>query len=228
MTRSTTGGPRHRRRRLLTLAVVFAASVSLLPRGSSATVEEQRARLPPPAECPDKVEGTWQALVYMAQQRCWYDYTLVIRRSAPAAGTPGGAIEGEMTSHFWYGAPTEDKPPTSCTPGRREATIDMPGKGTVDAAANVVFGATTFKVGKVSCGSAGGYRPDSFSGKIDGALQEFQSVNNDGGAAVNEPAVFRRIRCNHAPDALDAPLRKTSQATPPAFAPPKRAWSCGR
>ena len=224
MTRSATGAPRHRRRRLLTLAVVLVAGVSLLPQESSATVEEQRARLPPPADCPDKVEGTWQALVYTAHQTSWYDYTLVIKRSGPADAKGSGPIEGEMTSHYWYGGATQDKPP-SCVPGGRELTIKMPGKGTIDAHANVAFGATTWSVGSVQCGYVGGYNPDNFTGKIDPAIQEFQSVNNDGGGAVNEPAVFRRIRCLGAPD---APFRKSTQA-PPAFSPPKRSsWSCGR
>jgi hypothetical protein len=223
MTRTATGGPRHRRRRLLTLAVVLGASVSLLPRGSSATVEEQRARLPPPAECTDPVEGTWAGLVYTAHQRTWYEYTLVIRRTAPAdAGSVQGALEGEMTSHHWTGPPTADKPPTGCKPGLRDVTIRMPGTGTVDAAANVSFGSTSYTVDHVSCGSAGHYMPDHFTGKIDSTIHEFQSVNNDGGAAVNEPAVFRRVRCR------DAPGRTKLSAKPPAFSPPKHAWSCGR
>lgn len=217
--------PRNRRRWLLSLGVAFAVAISLLPRGSSATVEEQRARLPPPAECPDKIEGTWAALVYYERQRTWYEFQLVIHRTALDKNGKSGAIEGEMTSHFWYGDAQEDKPP-GCGPGRREVTINMPGKGSVDANENIAFGATTFTVGAVACGYAGGYNPDNFTGKIDGALHEFQSVNNDGGGAVNEPAVFRRIRCLNTPD---APFRKSTQAKPPAFAPPKRsAWSCGK
>ena len=161
--------------------------------------------------------------MYTARQQTWYEYTLAIRRSAPAAdGKVSGAIEGLMTSHFWRGDMSEDKPP-SCTPGRRELTVKMQGKGTVDAAGTVTFGATAFTVDSITCGQPGRYNPDNFSGKIDSALQEFQSVNNDGGDAVNEPAVFRRIRC------LDAPGRTKAQAPPPAFAPPKRrSWSCGR
>jgi hypothetical protein len=223
MTRGATGGPRQRRRRLLTLAVVLGASVSLLPRGSSATVEEQRARLPPPAECADPVEGTWAGLVYTAPQRTWYEYTLVIRRTAPAtAGNLAGALEGEMLSHYWTGNPSADKPPTGCTPGQREVTVKMPGTGTVDAAANVSFGSTSYAIDHVTCGIPAPYLPDHFSGTIDSTIHEFQSVNNDGGSAVNEPAVFRRIRCR------DAPGRTRSTAKPPALAPPKHAWKCSR
>jgi hypothetical protein len=216
------------RRRLLVLMTGLALGVSLLPRGSSATVEEQRARLPPPAECPDPIEGTWAALIYYAHQRTWYDFTLVIRRTTPAAeGNLSGRLEGELTSHFWTGTPKVDKPPTVCTPGMQEITVKMPGTGTVDAAANVIFGATTFKVDHVTCGRPVSYSPDHFSGKIDTTIHEFQSVNNDGGNAVNEPAVFRRIRCRDA-EGLTGPSRTKSEAKPPAFEPPKRAWSCGK
>ena len=37
-----------------------------------ATVAEQRARLPPPADCGDKVEGKWKALVYQPNGGAWY------------------------------------------------------------------------------------------------------------------------------------------------------------
>jgi len=220
MTRSTARGTG--RRPLLALAVVLVIGVSLLPRGSSATVEEQRARLPPPAECPDKVTGTWQAIIYNERQATWYDYQLTIRRSAPVADPNGpGPLEGEMVSHYWSGLPNNDKP-VPCTPGARDITVKMPGKGTIDAGANLVFGAKTYTVDSIACGPAQRYNPDNFTGKIEGAINEFQSVNNDGGSAVNEPAVFRRTRC------LDAPFRNKSKAPPPAFAPPKHAWSCGK
>jgi hypothetical protein len=39
------------------------------------------------------------------------------------------------------------------------------------------------------------YHPDHFTGTIDPQREEFQSVNNDGGRAVNDPMVFRRIGC---------------------------------
>jgi hypothetical protein len=220
MTRSTTRGAS--RRRWLSFAALLLVGVSIVPRQSSATVEEQRARLPPPAECPDKVTGTWQALLYNERQGTWYDYQLTIRRSAPVAdGNAAGPLEGEMTSHYWTGLPNNDKP-VPCTPGIRDSTVKMPGKGTVDAAANLVFGAKTYTVASIACGEPPRYNPDNFSGKIESGINEFQSVNNDGGSAVNEPTVFRRIRC------LDAPARSQSKARPPAFAPPKHAWSCGK
>ncbi len=215
-----------KRRRILVLVFVLGVAVSLMPRGSSATVEEQRARLPPPAECPDRVEGTWKALVWMAYQHYWYEYTVVIKRSAPPKdGGIAGPLEGEMISHYWSGDAKQDKPP-ACSPGVRELTVKMPGKGSVDDKMNVDFGANSYTVDNIACGSRGGYLPDHFTGKIDPAIQEFQSVNNDGGSAVNEPAVFRRIRCLNAPE---GPSRKDTQAKPPSFGPPKKGfWSCGK
>src|SRR5687767_9107064 len=107
---SSAVAPHEKKRPLLALAVALVIVVSLLPRGSSATVEEQRARLPPTAECPDRVEGTWLAMVFMGYQQTWYEYTLQIKRSAPADAKGNGPIEGEMISHYWYGGVKEDKP----------------------------------------------------------------------------------------------------------------------
>jgi hypothetical protein len=207
------------RRSALAAATLIAIALALVPRGSAATVEEQRARLPPAAACPDPVEGTWQALKYDEQYRDWYEHTLQIRRTEPRAA---GALEGEMTAHYWSGTPADDKPP-ACAPGRRELVVKMPGKGLLDDRKNLRFGATTYAIDRVICGAPGRYNPDNFSGTIETERNEFQSVNNDGGRSVNEPMVFRRIRC------LDAPQRGTQKAaTPPAFAPPKRSWGCGR
>ena len=65
------------------------------------------------------------------------------------------------------------------------------------------------------CGSSigFGYNLDNFTGTIDPEIQEFQSVNNDGGISVNEPNVFRRIRCFEGP----AP---TDDVEPPPFQRP--------
>ena len=174
-------------RRLVTVLVVVGASFSLFPRESAATVEEQRARLPPPADCPDKVEGTWAALYY-TKHHSWSEYTVVIRRSSPAAEQDqGGPIEVDMKAHIWDGPVNTHNPP-ACTEAQREVTVTMPGKGTVDASMRLAFGAKTYAVESVVCGSDTRYHPDNFTGQVDSA----------------------------------------SLATPPAFAPPKRNWSCSR
>jgi hypothetical protein len=207
------------------VAAVVATGV-LAPRSTGATVEEQRARLPPPATCPDKVEGTWLALNYDRPYNEWYDRTLVIRRSAPRMlGDGPGALEGDSLAHFWTGGERDEKPP-GCSPGRYEAVVKMPARGSVDKDGKVTFGATSYTFDRVVCGNPGSYNPDNYSGKIDPDRQEFQSVNNDGGRAVNEPLVFRRVRCLDTPGPTSQ--RGAGKAPPPAFAPPKRAWGCNK
>jgi hypothetical protein len=46
-------------------------------------------------------------------------------------------------------------------------------------------------------------------------------VNNDGGRAINDPTVFRRVRC-YEPPAVPHPV-----VAPPAFRPPSRS-GCSR
>jgi hypothetical protein len=168
------------------------------------------------------VEGIWDALVFDERRTTWYDWVLVVHRSDnPSDGNAAGPLEGTITAHYWGGGAGQEKPP-ACAPGRHEETVKMPAHGSIDAQGNVLFGSSSYTVESVACGTTGSYAPDNFSGKIDTALQEFISVNNDGKYAVNEPAVFRRIRC------IDAPSRGTAKAKPPAFAPPKHGWSCGK
>jgi hypothetical protein len=192
--------------------------VVLAPREVLGTVEEQRARLPPPAECTDPVEGIWMSLSYARVVGEWYDFTLDIRRAAPGSDE----LKGEITSHFWNGVSTDPKPP-ACTPGGLELVVKMPARGKVadDAGKSRVFlGGTTYTNDRAVCGRFVGYNPDTFEGTIDPKLQEFQSLNNDGGIFRNEPAVFRRVRC------LEPPRKQALDVKPPDFAPAKRT-GCG-
>ncbi len=89
----------------------------------------------------------------------------------------------------------------------------------------IQFWGTSWRPEQSFCGPmlrAGQYNLDHFSGTIDPTLQEFQSVNNDGGRSVNDPTVFRRVRCLEQP-----PVARLSVAPPP-FAPPRRAAGCSR
>ncbi|MEZ4407613.1 MAG: hypothetical protein R3A52_14210 [Polyangiales bacterium] len=48
-------------------------------------------------------------------------------------------------------------------------------------------------------------------------------MNNDGGRSINDPTVFRRIRC-YEPEVQPHPVVR-----PPAFQPPSRnRWGCSR
>ena len=124
--------------------------------------------------------------------------------------------------HYWSGGTRDEKPP-GCRPGGQEIFVKQPGKGSLDADGKVDFGASSYTIDRVACGQSSRYNPDHFTGKIDLDRQEFQSVNNDGGRYINDPFVFRRVRC------ANEPHRGSAKAAPPAFAPPsKRTFGCSR
>jgi hypothetical protein len=205
------------RRVVLAVAVLALSAAMVLPTEVEATVEEQRARLPPPAACPDPVEGVWLAHSYAAYQSTWYIFQLTVRRETPESTVLGG----EIKSHFWDGGPKDVQPPP-CRSNSHEQIVNMPAKGDFTDG-KVRFGGTSWKAEPPICGhNTGRYYPDNFTGVIDPKTQEFQSVNNDGGPAVNEPTVFRRIKC------LDTtPQNNKTPVKPPPFEPPKRL-GCGR
>ena len=182
-----------RQRGSLGLALAVVLGAWLAPGAAQATVAEQRARLPPPAECEDPVEGIWRAHQYEANRGEWYIFTLEIHRVK--AGAP--ELTGTVRSEYWNGTPKDQEAPLCNSAGgyHFHQIVHMPGKGTLRES-EVYFGGTSYTWEKDVCGTGhGGYNPDRFTGKIDPAIQEFQSVNNDGGAAVNVPTVFRRIHC---------------------------------
>jgi hypothetical protein len=212
---------RERRGRLsrgLVLGVVLGAW--LAPSAAQATVAEQRARLPPPAECEDPVEGIWRAHQYESNRGEWYIFTLEIHRAKPGAPE----LTGTVRSEYWSGTPKDQEPPACNSGGYHfHHIVHMPGKGTLRTA-DVFFGGTSYTWEKDVCGTGhGGYNPDRFTGTIDATIQEFQSVNNDGGAAVNVPTVFRRIHCF---DEAGPPPQPTVNVTPPRLFKPKARGGC--
>ena len=214
----------HRRRRRVRylLGAATVLGVMLWPRNAPATIAEQRARLPPAAECADEnVAGVWRSHTYhpgwMAE---WSVFTLVIRRSP----NDPEQLVGQISNHFWHGGSQDEEPPP-CRPGGYERTVEFAGRGYVRNGNEIFFGGVgQWRETSSVCGySGGGYNLDNFSGVIDPSILEFQSVNNDGGIAVNDPIVFRRIRC--------PPMRSAESPTvslaPPAFYPERRG-GCGR
>lgn len=199
----------------LTAAMIAAV---LYPRPLGATVEEQRARLPPAAECPDPIEGVWLSHKFEPSWGEWYIYTLKVKRAAPGSTD----LTGEIESHYWNGGPGDAQPPP-CRPGMFRYVVHMPAKGTY-LNESIQFGGLSWRADPPLCPGAGGmgYNPDNFTGKIDKKTQEFQSLNNDGGKAVNDPTVFRRVRC------LEEPPPQGVKATPPPFEPPRRLFRCGK
>lgn len=204
------------RRRALLLGAV---AILLLPALAPADVQEQRARLPPPATCEDPVEGTWMSHKFYPEYGDWYIFTLRVRRVA--AGQP--QLTGEIQAHVWTGGLGDVQPPP-CNPGLSHWTVLMTAQGTADAARNIHFWGTQWRPEAAFCGRTplpGEYNLDHFSGVIDPAIQEFQSVNNDGGRSVNDPTVFRRVGC------LEPPSTPHVTVAPPPFYPSSRTGGCG-
>ena len=195
------------------LAAGSFAAIMLFAAAAPANVQEQRARLPPPAEdCSDPVAGVWMSHAYYPYMAQWYIFTLTVRRTA---GSPS-RLEGQIHSHYWSGNETNEQPPP-CDGLGFHRTVIMPAIGSVDPSGRIEFNGTSWQHENAFCGGAtSGYNPDRFSGTIDRQLMEFQSVNNDGGAMINVPTVFRRVRC------LDStpPPPTQVQLRPPPFQPP--------
>jgi hypothetical protein len=188
--------------------------------GRASTVAEQRARLPPPATCKDPVAGVWKSHSYDTRFRDWTIFTLEIRRVEPGKNE----FEGRITNHSWQAAPHESSPPP-CR-GELRYVVSMDARGTVQDKRIDFWGVGTWSLDEVLCGQWNmGYNLDHFSGEIDPELMEFQTVNNDGGRAVNDPVVFRRVRC-HDGDEPETEPRIT--VAPPPFTPPEdEAAGCG-
>ncbi len=212
--------PRRARRAGLCLACwALAATVLLSTNDAPGTVSEQRARLPPPADCgDDPIVGYWRSHQHYPQDLDWTEFTLVIKR---VAGSETELL-GEIENHAWKGG-AEREQPGRCGPEQPyRVRVKMPAKGEI--VDDVVrFEGTSWKLDEVVCGDlplGWYYNLDRFTGKIDPKIQEFQSVNNDGGRMVNHPTVFRRIRC------LDGPPSPSVDIKPPPIFP-ERSSGCG-
>ncbi|MEM9190684.1 MAG: hypothetical protein AAGF12_15975 [Myxococcota bacterium] len=201
-------------RRALVLCAAAGIGITIFPQRAPATIAEQRARLPPPAECTDPVAGVWKSHQHDPTWGDWYIFTLNIQRVAG----DDHALTGTIQAHSWSGGPDDEEPP-ACRPGLSHWTVMMTATGTHQDDHRIHFGGTSWSPENAFCGAAPGpgqYNLDQFNGQIDPALQEFQSVNNDGGRAVNVPTVFRRVSCHEAP-----PAPHVNPVPPPFF--PKRS-----
>ncbi len=196
-------------------ALVLAGFLIPQPAPGS-TVSEQRALLPEPAECDDPIIGVWKSHNYNTFQGQWTEFTLEVRRVADDPQT----LEGRILNHSWMASDQHPQPP-DCNGFDLRYEVSMPARGSTKSLEVEFWGVGNWDMDRIHCGSSMGfgYNLDHFSGTIDPEIQEFQSVNNDGGIAVNEPTVFRRIRCFEGP----APL---GDIDPPPFQPP-RSRGCG-
>lgn len=142
-------------------------------------------------QCDDPVAGVWRAQKYNPRWNDWARFTLRVRRE-------GSRLEGTITTRLWNGGRFDSSPPP-CRLGAHDYTVRMRAQGSVDGR-RIDFGARTYRVLRAHCPSPFfDYNPDHFSGTVDPARNEFQSVNNDGGRDVDTPYVFRRTGCD--PDA---------------------------
>ena len=213
---------RWRRRGAWVAGVGVFAALWLYPSRAPATIAEQRARLPPAAECDDEiVAGIWRSHKYNERFGDWSVFTLTIRR---VADHPDQLV-GTITNHNWDGGAADVEPPPCERQSGDDWFVSMDARGTVRNGTEIFFGAIgEWRLDRVACRRGPwGYNLDNFTGVIDPSILEFQSVNNDGGRSVNEPTVFRRIRCPPA-QAAEAP---SVNPVPPAFYP-ELGGGCGR
>lgn len=171
-------------------ALVVAGLVAPQLASGQGTVAEQRARLPPPASCDDPVTGVWRSHQFHEYWQEWGIFTLEIRRDPDHPGL----LQGTIVNRSWY-AGADQSEPGNCQ-GLLDYLVTMPARGSFTDGV-VTFTGTSWRLDQVFCGSSAGfaYNLDSFSGTIDPDLQEFQSVNNDGGRYIDVPTVFRRVEC---------------------------------
>ena len=203
-------------RAVLGVAGLFALLV--LPRVAPATVAEQRARLPPPKACDDPVAGVWRSHQHSPRRGTWDQFTLTIRREAPGSGR----LIGTIHNHVWAGGPNDEQPPPCAD--QLDVVIRMSAEGEAEGL-KLRFDALDWAVDSVLCRTSGGYDLDHFSGVIDPALQEFQSINTYAGGSLTEATVFRRVRCLEDEPPPVAPGPSPSTAPPPPFQPPSSG--CG-
>jgi hypothetical protein len=154
----------------------------------------------------------------------WMIFTLEIRRTPGAQVMADGSVSltGRIQAHAWLGAGAQASAPPPCAAGISHWIVEMSGAGRA-VGHRLEFWGTRWAISNVFCGPRSfGYNLDHFSGVIDPTIQEFQSVNNDGGRAVNDPTVFRRVRC------FDPQSPPHPFVAPPSFQPPSRVRGCSR
>jgi hypothetical protein len=215
----------HRTLALVILCGAFVVLSAAPRRAPAGTVAEQRARLPPPAQCEDPVEGIWRSHDYRERRRFWTMYTLEIHR---IDGTD--RLRGTIANHTWVGGPDQSEP-GACQGGDEEMrfVVSMDAEGRIEGDRIQLGGVGAWRLDENPCGDYDsmfdGYNLDHFAGPLDPELLEFQSIHNDGQAAVNEPTVFRRVEC--------LPGAKAEEPTvvlvaPPSFYPPEgERGGCG-
>lgn len=182
-------------------------------RAPAGTVAEQRARLPPPAQCEDSIAGIWKSHDFRPTRGVWEIMTLEIRRSDDAEDS--NALTGTIVNLFWHGS-SEDQEPGRCR-GFTHAQVSQNAEGTITDGLIEFHGVGQWRLDQLFCGNSFQYVLDVFEGRFDPERQEFVSVANDGVVAINEPTVFRRIGCLPEDGTKEAPKVVVKA---PSFYPP--------
>jgi hypothetical protein len=208
-------------RRAAAFGLAVGLALTLGPALAPATIEEQRQRLPPPAEAcgDDPITGVWQAHVYYAHVQQWYMTRIEIERDA--ADPSGERLVGSIYSEFWDGGPELSQPPACGGPGQRSAVHE---RATGRARAlQLEVDAIDWKDAEVCGPTSFGYLLDHFSGSVDVERMEFQSLlNAEAPEWQDVPTVFRRVRCsNELP-----PSEPKIAVAPPPYQPAERE-GCG-
>ena len=203
-----------RRRRLVALVLAGGAlSFVLAPRSAPADIEEQRARLPPPAGCSDPVEGLWMSHAYYPHVGAWYVFVLDVRRTEQAART----LVGETRVEYWHAGVDHPQVPTTCTPGLIHRRISATADGTIDGPRFVWRGHTLGPEQVVCGGPLNSYELVTFTGDIDPVRGEFQNILTAGPTWTDIRTVFRRIQCR---DGSSPPTNAAPGVPPPPMPPP--------
>jgi hypothetical protein len=158
------------------------------------------------------VAGIWKSHDYDDAYGQWTIFSLDIQRVEGSETE----LRGTIDNHSWTALP-EQSQPGPCR-GLLEYKVSMDGRGRVEDGRIAFGGWGQWRLDEVPCGEFNGiYNLDNFTGLIDAELLEFQSVNNDGGRAVDHPVVFRRVACHAGAVIEDEP--KVSVAPPPFYPP---------
>lgn len=199
------------------MLATLSAGLLLGPALGHATIEEQRARLPPPAtECSDPIAGQWRAHVFYRHVMQWYVFVLDIERVGESE------LRGSIQAEFWNGDEGDQQPP-DCALGSGRAAVFQHASGEAKAL-DIRFDATDWRDDRACASPQFGYLLDRFSGTIDPERMEFQSLlNADAPQWRDVPTVFRRVGCRGA----DGDPEPRIVVAPPPFEPPDPEHGCG-
>src|ERR1044071_3158521 len=112
---------------------------------------------------------------YYPQQHQWYVVNLDVRR---VTGHPD-QLQGLIRAHFWDGDEHMVEPPADCAHVSMHAEVREPAVGTLTPDQTITFRGTSWALERQYCGFGMGYALDTYSGRIDPQIMEFQTILDD-------------------------------------------------